>query len=95
MLNNIQGGNFYEKPKKTVFALCLGLSLAMVAPAVATPYSVEAKAKPKLSKKSVSLYVGGKATIKVKNGKIKTVKTSKKSGAKVKKKRQSKGFYHC
>lgn len=80
--------------KKAMIAVCIGLSLAMVAPAVApmtdVPAMVEAAAKPKLSSKKVTLTIGQKKTVKVKNGKIKSVKSSKKKVVKVKKKGKKK-----
>lgn len=81
--------------KKTMLAICLGLSLALVEP-VMTPaigdvtVNAEAAANPKLSQKKVTVYVGRKMTIKVKNGRIKWAKSSKKTIAKVKKKGKKK-----
>lgn len=82
-----------KKPKRLV-ALLLSL-LLVISMIPATGLTVEAAAKPKLAKKSVSIVVGGKAKIKVKNAPKKdkiTYKSSKKNVATVSKKGMVKGI---
>ena len=82
-----------KKPKRLV-ALLLSL-LLVISMIPATGLTVEAATKPKLAKKSVSIVVGGKAKIKVKNAPKKakiTYKSAKKNIATVSKKGMVKGI---
>lgn len=82
-----------RKVKKALLAICLGLTLAMTAPAVlpahaSTVATVQAKKK---KTQKVKIAVGQKQGMYVfGNGKIRSVKSSKKKVAKVKKKGKKK-----
>lgn len=83
-----------RKKSKRLTALLLSL-LMVISLLPTTGLTVEAAAKPKLAKKSVSIVVGGKAKIKVKNAPKKakiTYKSAKKNIATVSKKGTVKGI---